>query len=59
MLKSLRKVLFFRTLLVTIYEIFYSGPPLEEILGAPLGVARVLRLGGKCQTCVNLAPVKN
>ena len=26
----------FRTLLATIYENFYPGPPLEKILGAPL-----------------------
>ena len=30
-------MLIFRTLLATIYENFYSGPFLENILSAPLG----------------------
>ena len=40
MIKSLRKVDFFCTLLATIYETFCSGPPLRKILGAPLNVSQ-------------------
>ena len=44
---------------VFLYILSYLIEQNTKMCSQVIGVAKVLRLGGKCQTCVNLTPVKN